>query len=221
MFDLQSGIEAKFGGEPKTPKLRLQGLGGFYFTQNLGNLTAGDSPNLGNAFSGSKTNYFAEFNVMYFRGEAAWQISERPFCGTPCILTLSGEYDENLTPAFDRMTGALSSAATSPDQTTGWTVQLAFGEAKKKGQWMVAYQYKHLEADATFDGLTDSDWGNGGTDRKGHAIRGSYNFQDWWTFTVSAFVTEKISNRPNSGRNQNGLAGEDHFRVLIDNVIKF
>ena len=100
-------------------------------------------------------------------------------------------------------------------------MQLAFGEAKKKGQWLVAYQYKHLEADATFDALTDSDWGNGGTDRKGHAIRGTYNFTDWWQFTVSAFVTEKISDRPNAGRNQNGLAGEDHFRLLVDNVLKF
>lgn len=223
MYDFQAGMEAWFGGDAKNPRLKMTGAVGYYTTANIVNSGSlfGDnsSKNVGNAAgSGSLTNnYLADFNVINVRGEVAYLLSERPFLGTPVKLTVSGEYDKNLQNAYRAVAG---------DQTDAWTIQAMFGEAKKKGQWQVAYQYKYLEADAVWDAITDSDWGtDGGTDRKGHVIKGAYNILDWWQLSVGAFVSEKISNRPTSGagasHNMKGIAGQDLLRIQVDSVFKF
>jgi hypothetical protein len=98
---------------------------------------------------------------------------------------------------------------------------VAFGSNKKKGQWQLTYQYKHLEADATWDAITDSDWGGGGTDRKGHVLKGSYNVTDWWQLAATAFVTEKISDRTKSKHDVVGADGEELLRVQLDTAFKF
>ena len=205
LFDQQGGIELK------TTRFKLTAAGGYSFTHNLDLVKPGDSPNLGNALA-ANTNNLDNFRVIYARGEMVCNVAERPFLGTPAVLTLGGEYDKNLTAAFEDL---------PDDQTTGWTGQIAFGEAKKKGQWQVAYQYKRLEADATWDALTDSDYGNGGTDRKGHIVKAAYNLQDWWQLGFTAFITQKISDRPNSSHNTVGVAGENQLRLQADTVFKF
>jgi hypothetical protein len=118
---------------------------------------------------------------------------------------------------------SVPSGVTSNDlnQTTGWTAQIAFGDFKKKGQWALAYQYKYLQADATWDAITDSDFGNGGTDRKGSIVKAIYMVQDWWQTTFTAFITEKISDRPNTGHNTVGIDGEDQLRIQVDTQFKF
>jgi len=218
MYEFQAGIEATLG------PVRATLSPGYYTTHNLGTMAAHSSddlpsgtpqsasPNRGNAATDGF--YLDDFHIASVRGELAWTINERGTWGTPNVLTFSGEYLKNLNNAFDDV-------AVDPGQTTGWSAQIAFGDDKKRGQWKLSYQYKHLEADATWDAITDSDWGNGGTDRKGHAIRAAYNIRDWWQFSITAFATEKISDRPNTGNNTRGIAGEDHFRVLVDNVVKF
>jgi hypothetical protein len=214
MFDQAAGFESKFGADPKNPVVKLTGSGGFYRTHNLARVKAGDSPNLGNTLAGpsATTNNLADFNVWYGRGEVVWKLCDPPFFGTPAVLSFSGEYDQNTRSAFENVPG---------DATEGWTVQVAFGDARKKGQWQVVYQYKRQEADSTWDAITDSDFGNGGTDRKGHVVKAAYNLQDWWQLGFAAFITEKISNRPNSGHNTVGIAGQDLLRVQVDTVLKF
>jgi hypothetical protein len=213
-FDQQVGFESKFGPDPKSPVIKLTGTGGYYLTHNLELVKAGDSPNLGNAPAGpsATTNNLADFNVLYRRAELAWKLSDRQFLGTPAVLPFSAEYDKNIQSAFENL---------PDDQTEGWPAQVAFGEPKKKGQWQLVYQYKHLEADAIWDAITDSDYGNGGTDRKGHIIKAAYNLQDWWQLGVTAFLTEKISRRPNTGHNTVGIAGEEQLRLQADTVLKF
>ena len=160
--------------------------------------------------------------VIYGRGEIAWTMSDKPFLGTPPVLTVSGEYVRNLASAFDRLASVpVSVTSNDVNQTTGWTAQITFGEAKTKHQWQVAYQYKYLEADATFDPIADDDFGLGGTDRKGHVIFATYNLQDWWQLVFSTYITEKISDRPNIGHNAIGIAGEDLFRMRVDTIFKF
>jgi hypothetical protein len=224
LFDQLAGIEARFGGEPKTPKLKVTAAGGYYLTHNLANVKTGDSPNLGNAVIGpnATTNYPGDFEVAYARAELAWSIRERSLLGTPALLRLAGEYDANLAGIYDGLKGVPSSVTSNDlNQTTGWTVQVAFGDFKKKGQWALAYQYKYLQADSTFDAITDSDWGNGGTDRQGHIAKAIYMLQDWWGLAFTAFITEKISDRPNAGHNTVGINGEDLLRVQVDSQFKF
>jgi hypothetical protein len=107
-------------------------------------------------------------------------------------------------------------------ETRGYTGQIMFGQAKKKGEWSLAYQYKYLEADATWDALTDSDWGNGGTDRRGHVMKFAYNIRDWWQIGFTGFATTKISERRNNVNNTTvGYDDEKLLRVQVDTVFKF
>jgi Putative porin len=208
LFDAQAGITANLFGEPKSPALKTTLAGGYLLTQNLQGIPVADgSGNKGNLSNG--TNYIANFNVVYGRGEVAWKICSQPFLGTPARLTFSGEYDRNLEQAYK----------SAGDQTTAWGAQIMFGQAAKKGQWQVAYQYKHVEADAVLDSLTDDDFG--GTDRKGHVIKAAYNIRDWWQLGTTAFITQKISDRANSGHNQVGFNGENQVRLFVDTLFKF
>lgn len=217
MYEFQAGIEAALGPVKTTV------AAGYYETHNLAMMArrgaavpAGTpmsaSPNRGNANAG--LYYFDDFQVLNLRADVVWKINDQTTWGTPNVLTFSGEYMKNLNERF-------KDAADDTDQTRGWSAQVMFGEDKKQGQWKAAYQYKYLEADATWDAPTDSDFGNGGTDRKGHVMRVAYNIRDWWQFGITAFLTEKISDRPNTGNNTRGLNDEWHFRALVDNVFKF
>jgi hypothetical protein len=221
IYDNQVGAELRFGDDVKKPVLRAKLAGGIFLTQNIdASALPAMSPTLGNALqSGSATNYLRDFTVAHARAEIAWQVSPKTFLGTPAVFTVSGEYVKNLTDDFNTMTGA--NTLVDPDQTEGYSGQIAFGGNKKKGEWQVAYQYKYLEADAVLDALTDSDWGTeGGADRKGHVVKASYNLQDWWQIGATAFLTEKISDR--TGLNtMPGNPGDALFRLQVDSVFKF
>jgi Putative porin len=220
MFDGQAGLTACLLGDPKAPVLRATALGGYYTTMNLGNTNINISDGSGNrgnsvkVLNGNNQYWLANYNVAYGRGEVTWQLSDQPFLGTPSMLTIGGEYDKNLNSAFN------SSALIDPGQTTAWTLQAAFGHAARKGQWQVAYQYKHMEADASLDSITDDDFG--GTDRKGHIIKAAYNIRDWWQVGMTMFIGEKISNRPNADAHvQQGINGENAYRLFVDTMFKF
>lgn len=228
LYEFQGGVGATVGA------VTFTAAGGAYFTQNLDDMgiqgsglpAASSSPNRGNLAGlnplyGGKT-YADDFTVAYGRAEVAWTFSKNTFLGTPCVLTFAGEYMKNLGGRFeDSRFHDTGIDVDSPDQTEGYTGQIGFGKAKKAGQWQIAYQYKHLEADATWDAITDSDWGYGGTDRGGHVVKAAYNVREWWQLGFAAFVTQKISNRPNSGNNARGIEGEDLLRVQVDSVFKF
>lgn len=214
LFDFEAGAELKW------PRLKLTAAGGYFFTHNLANNSykVGDSFTLGNATVVSApgvTNYFADFQVVYGRTEVAWTLSDKPFLGTPPVLTLSGEYLKNVADAY-------KSVPDDPNQTDGWSLQVTFGQARKKGQWQIAYQYKHLQADASWDAIADSEFGVGGTDRKGHILRATYNIEDWWQIIFTSFITQKISSRPNSNpHNQPGFPGENLLRLELDSSFRF
>ncbi len=228
LYEFQGGVEAKLG------TVEFTAVGGAYFTQSLDDMgiqnsglpSASASPNRGNLAGFNPlvggTTYADDFTVAYGRAELAWTISEDKFLGTPCVLTFSGEYMKNLGGRFedDRFhdTGV---EIVDPDQTEAYAGQIMFGKAKKTGEWQLAYQYKHLEADATWDAITDSDYGYGGTDRRGHVVKLAYNMREWWQLGFAGFITEKISHRPNSGNSTRGLEGEDLLRIQIDSVFKF
>jgi hypothetical protein len=221
LFDIQGGVEFAFGGEPKKPVLLAKLAAGFLFTEdaNVGGQQA-DSPNLGNTVDNTG-NILADFEVLHVGGEVAWQISSKPFLGTPAVLTVGGEYVKNLAGAYKTLSNAATNITALGEQTDGFGVQAAFGGNKKKGEWQIAYQYKYLEADAVYDAFTDSDWGTGGTDRKGHVVKATYNIFEWWQVAFAGFITEKISNRTGPNTIVAGRPDEDLLRVQVDSTFKF
>ncbi len=233
LFEFQGGVEAKF------KRVKFTGALGYYFTRNLEmmGVIAGDqpagaavpasqttSPNRGNTTqqpggAGTTLFFLEDFKVFTGRLEAAWSVSDKPLMGkTPFLVTLSFEYITNMASAYEN---PIILGAAIGDETEGYSFQVALGEAKTKGQWQAAYQYKYLEADATWDSITDSDWGSGGTDRRGHVIKIAYNLQDWWQLNFTLFKSNKISNRANAAHGQRGFRGEDMTRIQLDTVFKF
>lgn len=76
------------------------------------------------------------------------------------------------------------------DNDTGYLFGARYGSARARGTWDLGWFYEKLEADATVGLLTDSDFGGGGTDSKGHAITGTYAFHDNWNFKLTYFLNE-------------------------------
>jgi len=98
------------------------------------------------------------------------------------------------------------------DNDTAYIFGLNYGSAKNKGHWAFGYTYQKLEADAVFGLLTDSDFGGGGTDAKGHTLKGSYAIVK----NVNANVTYFI--------NETGLASgdpSDYKRLQLDVSFKY
>jgi outer membrane murein-binding lipoprotein Lpp len=80
---------------------------------------------------------------------------------------------------------------TDADQfDTGWAAGFVLGQAKKRGTWELSYAYQDLEADAVLGLVTDSDFGGGGTDTRGHVLRGVYAMGDKWNLAFSYFMND-------------------------------
>lgn len=73
---------------------------------------------------------------------------------------------------------------------TGYLFGARYGSAKARGSWDLGWFYEKLEADATVGLLTDSDFGGGGSDSKGHVFSGTYAFHDNWNFKLTYFLNE-------------------------------
>ena len=76
------------------------------------------------------------------------------------------------------------------DEDTGFALGLKLGKAKNKGDWQFGYTYEDLEADAVFAAFTDSDFGGGGTDVKGHKFNAAYAFSKNTSLSFTYFDNE-------------------------------
>ena len=76
------------------------------------------------------------------------------------------------------------------ENDTGYLFGFKYGSAKDKGQWDFTYFYERLEKDAFIGLVTDSDFGGGGTDARGHVLSGTYAFHKNWNFKATYFINE-------------------------------
>lgn len=76
------------------------------------------------------------------------------------------------------------------DEDTGFALGMKLGSAKNKGDWQFGYTYEDLEADAVFAAFTDSDFGGGGTDVKGHKFNAAYAFSKNTSLSFTYFDNE-------------------------------
>ncbi len=98
---------------------------------------------------------------------------------------------------------------------TGYQLGLILGKASDPNTWELAYFYKVLETDATVADVADSDFGDGGTDRRGHIIWGAYNFTKYLQFKTKYFTTKKESQTGDPSTK------DDIDRLQVDLVMKF
>jgi hypothetical protein len=93
------------------------------------------------------------------------------------------------------------------DNDTGWTLGASIGQTKDRGQMKFTYLYADKEADSMLGLVTDSDFGGGGTDSKGHWLQFNYGVNKSWTIGAQYFINEV------------GLASgskSDYNRLMID-----
>ena len=78
------------------------------------------------------------------------------------------------------------------EQQCAYAAGFKVGQNKKKGDWSGSYEFKYIQPNAWSGALNDADFG--GTDRKGHVLRGKYNITDFLTVRASLFYTEPVTN---------------------------
>ena len=76
----------------------------------------------------------------------------------------------------------------------------------------MGYTWQDLEADAVFGLLTDSDFGGGGTDARGHVLKGSFAIDKNWTAGFTYFINEM---------DLSAGSKHDYDRLQVDMAFKY
>jgi hypothetical protein len=189
-----------------------------FFAQGLGTWLEGDSRNSTEfgwvAQAGVKLKVGDTGKLMFGGGYAEFNIAGRTpvygdpddffgntFVRDPVSGNLVFAYDYHEIEAFAEYSLAVAGRplaffadyvvnTDADDNDTGYLFGAQFGSAKAQGTWDLAYFYQKLEADAVVGLVTDSDFGGGGTDAKGHVVSGTYAFHDNWNFKATYFINE-------------------------------
>jgi len=122
-------------------------------------------------------------------------------------VSLMGDYVKN-------MANPITTSGTDSGDT-GYQLGLILGKASDPGTWELAYFYKVVETDATVADVSDSDFGDGGIDRRGHIIWGAYNLTKYLQFKTKFYNTKKESETGNP------TTKDDIDRLQVDLSVKF
>lgn len=161
----------------------------------------------------------------------------------PVIIDASATYTLDTFPLYTGMfpikvAGEVMQNLANGHNNQGFWAGITFGKSGLKKTWDLTYRYEYLEADAWYDQLVDDDNGAfypgdlpgsnstfgyfGGTNVKGHMIKFNYSFTDSFTFSVTCFINDLISNQ---GLIANTLVPDGKtsatVRVMADVMWKF
>lgn len=178
--------------QPLGDTLRVTGGVGYYSFGTAGKGTFyGDDDAFGdNSFDPLTNLYVYDYDEIEAFAELAFKVAGLP-------ASIFADYVQN----------------TDADEfDTGWAAGLSVGAAKAKGTWEASYAYQDLEPDAVLALLTDSDFGGGGTDNKGHVLRGAYAVSDKWNLAFSYFINTI---------DQNTGTEQDYDRLQLDVNFKY
>ena len=211
---LQWMIGGQLGAEYRLPlKTRLRMAGAYYEwtnsrTSDFGQAAGGSVAQQGNRRLANRTlNDFkvAELTAQY----SAWAGQ------TP--VRLQGTVIRNTAAITEEVAGKGIQARNHVGYQTGAIV----GEANLRRTWEAACFYKWLETDATPSDFTDSDFGNGGTNRRGHIFWLAYAPNDWSQIKAKFFYVRVLADGLPPGTGAAVNPGDDINRFQLDYSIKF
>jgi hypothetical protein len=133
------------------------------------------------------------FNPIVARGELTYLFDCAPLFQGPFPITIGAEYANN--------PGASSFGSGSEAYNIGF----ALGDAKKKHNWQLTYNYKHIGTAAVWHGLNDDDFGvnaKGGTGLAGHQVIASYHLFEPMFMNFRFMQTEQIDTPPGVSSSQ-------------------
>lgn len=133
----------------------------------------------------------------------------------PFPLRLHADYVNNIA---DNSLGAIGTRnqiiGSSGTEKVGYQFGAILGKAGNAMTWEVAYFFKWLETNATLADLADSDFGDGGTNRRGHIAWVAFNPREYLQLKAKFFVTEVLR--------YNLAPGPDNInRFQFDMSVKF
>jgi len=195
--DSNSTEEFTYGAQlgasaPLSDNVKLTGgVGYFSFnTAGKGTFYGSDTNFYDNSFDPITNQYLFDYQELEAFAELAFKLGGLP-------AAIFADYVKN---------------TDADEYDTGWATGLSVGTAKAKGTWEASYTYQELDPDAVFGLLTDSDFGGGGTDNKGHVLRGAYAVSDKWNLAFSYFINTIDEN---TGTEQ------DYDRLQLDMNFKY
>lgn len=135
-------------------------------------------------------------------------------------LVLTADYVTNLGYDTD-IVGSNLGQANYAKEVDGYKFETQWGIPKpaKRGDWNVAFAYRHLERDAVLDAFTDSDFLLGGTDNKGYVVSGEYALLNQTTVKFSFLSAASIN--PVTDPKTNKLTDFDSDTIQLDLNLKF
>jgi hypothetical protein len=186
-YGLQAGFRKDLGD-----KARLS-AGISYFdigTAGKGTFYGDDDDFFGNSFDPATNTYLYDYGLLELFADLAFEVGQHP-------ASVFVDYVRNQdAPQFD----------------TGYALGFKYGSARAGGTWAFGYAWQDLEADAVFGLFTDSDFGGGGTDVRGHILKGSYAIEKNWNADFTYFLNEIDGNAGNK---------HDYDRLQVDLVVKY
>jgi hypothetical protein len=191
----------QFGGSTSFGGVKLTGGVGYYSIPTKGETTTfGDPTDPGDFFGNTALEagglpcgttpdaecvYVYDYELTQVFAEAAFDVGEWP-------MLVFMDYVNN---------------SDASDNDTGWMLGTKIGQAKDRGQMQFTYYYADKEADSMLGLITDSDFGGGGTDSKGHWLQFNYGINKSWTIGAQYFINEV---------NLASGSKSDYNRLMID-----
>ncbi len=173
MFGEQVGTELNIGTETKLTLAAAD-----YYSTNINQSTLGQVTVQNGNSRGADCGLAAGvicggFNVVDLTAQLATKVGPLPF-------TVMGDWIRN-------------TDKTPSGKNFGFQAGAILGKASEAQTWELAYLYKYSETDSTLADFADSDFGNGGTNRKGHILWAAYNFTKYLQAKAKFFKT-KVAN---------------------------
>lgn len=174
------------------------GAGYYYYTAVEGQSTLYGSKFYGN--SNSSSMYDMNYGILeVFLGWAS-QIDDLPY-------SVFGSWVLN--------TEATANSMTGDEEDTGYIAGATVGKTKNQWDWAVAYDYRHVKADAVLSQFQDSDFLGGYTGGKGHRVSGALQVHKNATFVATWFLDNQYD-----GSHSSGKAGKNYNRLQFDLKVK-
>ena len=143
------------------------GIGYMDYSETVGNVPFYNGDGKGNSVD-VNGNLLFDYNLIEVFAEYATNVGDMP-------ISVFANYVEN----------------TEVDvNDIGYAFGAQIGKAGEPGTWQASWAWQELEADAVMATFTDSDFGGGGTDSKGHTIKGKYALADNWAIGGTLFLNE-------------------------------
>jgi hypothetical protein len=127
------------------------------------------------------------FRVSEVTGELSSWLFRKP-------LSIQGTYLKNTQAGIPGQSTLAANLALRQNEKkdTGYQVGAILGKASQAKTWEIAYFYKYLAADATLADAADSDFGDGGTNRRGHIGWIAFAPYDYLVFQAKYFQTKNV-----------------------------